>query len=335
VYSPDEARDIAAAGLVCPILILMPVDQLDRTDMLYRAAVNGRLHLTVHSPAQLDAIEALGRKFGTALPVHIELDSGMSRGGMNIDDTVDTINGFVNRRYVKLVGLFTHAASAASDADFTAQQNALLDEVIDRLDAPLGDAVTVHFANTYSALRDRRFHRDMLRIGLGLYGYGGEAADDSFTAGVAPLQPIVRWMSAIVHTRQAPAGRPVGYGSTWTTPRDTRLGLVPVGYGEGYPLLLANNAVVRVGARRHLAPVRGAVNMDQLIIDLTDAPDTGIGSAVEIYAADPAAPNALHALAGAAQSSCYELLCRLSSRITRRYVTPVPGRSKPGHVVTR
>jgi alanine racemase len=321
VYSLAEARELANVGLPCPILILAPVEQLDRTDILYRAAVNGRLHLTVHSDRQLKAVDRIGRQFGSPMPVHIELDSGMSRGGMAPDEAVATISRIVGQRYVKLVGLFTHPATAEGDAQATDRQMHVLDQVIDRLGEELSDEVIVHFANTYAALRDRRYHRHMLRIGLGLYGYGQAEMVGQDGAGVAPLRPIVRWVSTIVHTRRVGPDTPVGYGATFRTQRQTTLGIVPAGYADGYPLALTGRAAVRVGPARHIAPIRGAVNMDQLVIDLTEAPDAGLGTEVEIYASDTRAVNALPALAEAAQTNCYELLCRLSPRLTRRYIT--------------
>jgi alanine racemase len=119
-----------------------------------------------------------------------------------------------------------------------------------------------------------------------------------------------------------PAHQPVGYQGTYVTNRASRLGLVPIGHADGYPFALSNRGIVRVGPGLHPAPVRGEVNMDQLIVDLTEVPEAEatVGSEVELIASDPEAPNALDRLAARAGSSCYELLCRLSPRVPRRYL---------------
>ncbi len=328
VYSADEARELATAGIPTPILVLMPVRELARTDALYRAAVAGRLQLTVHSQQQLQQVDAIGKQFGTPLAVHVELDSGMSRGGMTFDEAVETITRIKPMRYVKLAGLFTHPACAATDISMTNRQMHVMDRLIERCGDAIGEDVIIHFANTHAALRDRKYHRDMLRVGLGLYGYGETDMTGSINGGVTGLEPIARWMSRIVHVHSVPSGTPVGYGATFTTWRESRLGIVPVGYSHGYPRSLSNKVVVRVGDQLQPAEVRGAISMDQHVIDLADLPEATVGTPVEVYANDPTAPNALHELAEVARSSCYELLTRLSPRVPRRYIHSAAQRSE-------
>ena len=161
----------------------------------------------------------------------------------------------------------------------------------------------------------------MVRIGLSLFGYGPTDYEDSqFRPQASELQPVVQWWTRIVHIQQIPKDTYVGYRGTWQATEDTRLAILPAGYADGYPLALSNNATVRVGRAGEHAPVRGAVNMDQLIIDITHIPSADIGTPVEVIAHDPEAPNALHQLAKLANSNCYEMLCRLSSRVPRRTV---------------
>jgi len=321
VFSPAQAAELVRMGIPTPLLILMPVDQLERTDSLYRAAVANRLHLTLHGERQLDAVDAIGRQFGIPMPVHLELDSGMSRGGMGFEEAESLLERIAALRYVRLAGLFTHPSSADVDMPMTNRQLHLLDVLIERNAELIPPETFIHFANTPAMLRDRKYHRSMVRIGLGLFGYGQSAMRGSKAGGVEPLEPAVRWMSRVVHVREVPRGTPVGYGGTFRTYRDSRLGLVPVGYADGYPLSLSGRASVRVGEALEPAEIRGALNMDQLIVDLTELPHAGVGSPVEIFSDDPDAPNALPTLASTAKSSCYELLCRLSPRLTRHYVT--------------
>ncbi|MBI1368103.1 MAG: alanine racemase [Planctomycetes bacterium] len=336
VYNMAQATQIAAAGLTTPLLVLMPVDQLNRTDVLYRSTVSGRLHLTVHSADQLDRIEAIGLHFGCPIPIHIEIDTGMGRVGMSADEADRVIPSLAGRRYIKLAGIFTHPAAADDDVAFTDEQLARFDAVLERHADHIGREVMIHFANTYATMRDRRYHKNTVRLGLGMLGYGvedlvGEPRIDEKLA----LKPVVRWTSHIVHVVQTGANAPVGYHGRFVTDRPTRLGVVPVGYADGYPLSLSNQSMVRVGANLDPAPVRGQINMDQISVDLTGLPDSiGIGSEVELIAQDPAAPNAMPKLAKLAGVNTYEMLCRLSPRILRRFVTTDAATGRVGLVAT-
>ncbi len=316
VYSPEEARQLVNAGIPTPLLILQPVDELHRTDALYRAAVSGKLHLTVHSAEQLAGVEQIGLAFGTPIPIHLELDTGMSRGGMGEAEAGDILRRLPAMRYVKLAGVFTHPTSADADPAATDKQYQRFMKFTGSRITLIADDVRLHFANTYAAQRNEQYHLSMVRIGLGLYGYrnGGEA--------IGPLQPSVSWFSRVVHVREVPSSTPVGYHGSFTTWRDSRLGIVPIGYADGYPLSLSNRGVVRVGQSLTAADVRGEVNMDQIIVDLTEAPDdVGVGSLVEVYSDDVEAPNALPAMAVAARTNVYEMLCRIADHVPRQYLT--------------
>src|SRR5207247_2364028 len=108
---------------------------------------------------------------------------------------------------------------------------------------------------------------------------------------------------------------PVGYGCTHRLTRDSVLGVVPAGYADGYPLTLSNKGVVhvlRTGAEPIVAPVLGIVSMDQIVVDLTDVPNAAVGDTVELLSNDRSAPNALPQFATLAQTTVYEMLCRLS-----------------------
>lgn len=335
VYSVAQANELAIAGVPVSFLILMPIENIERTDPLYRPLVSGRLHLTVHSLRQLDKIEAIGLKFGTTLPVHVEIDSGLTRLGMAPDEAGAVLEAIQKRRYVKLAGLFSHTADAGRDVPFTLQQLSTFEQMLDRHASLITPETAIHFANTHAALRDPRFHKTMVRIGLGLFGFGEADVHGTPQLENAPqLIPAVRWISQVVHMRHVPAGTSVGYQRLFTTTRPSRLGIVPVGYADGYVLALSNKGIVRVGMGLDPAPVRGQVNMDQIVIDLTDLPHADVGTDVELIAADANAPNAIPALAAMAQTSVYELLCRLSPRTARRYITTDRETGQIGHVAT-
>lgn len=332
VFSPEEAEGLLGKGVNCPLLLLMPLRSLHRTDRLYRHAIAGRLHLSLHDVEGLGQIAQLGQTFGFRPPVHVLLDTGMSRSGLSLSQLPSVLGVIRDMRNVRLAGIFTHLATADTDVDFAHHQMGRFEAALAEHEALLGPGVVRHAANTFGTLRDARFHLDMIRPGLGLLGFGEDLMRGP-RLDTPALRPCLRWMSRLIHVQRYAKSTPVGYGSTHRLERDSVLGVVGVGYGDGYPVSLGNTAAVRVcvgeggRARWVEAPLRGAVNMDQIVVDLTDAAaeaESGApprpGTLVEVMTSDPTAPNALARLAEIAGTHPYEMLCRLSPTIKRCYV---------------
>ncbi|MEM1211424.1 MAG: alanine racemase [Planctomycetota bacterium] len=334
VFTPAEAEQLVSRSVTAPILILMPVRGLDRTDTLYRHAVAERLHLTIHDAEQLAAVNGIGQRFGIRLPIHLYLDIGMSRAGLTAEQCAAMLKDEGSRRYLRLAGLYTHFSSADSDPDTTAEQHERFMSFVEEHRDTIPDDCLIHACNTSGLLRDPAYHGSMVRPGLGLLGYapGVWPAD---LAAPEELKPVLRWVSRLIHVQRMPKSSPVGYASTHVLKRDSVLGVVPVGYGDGYPLALSNQGSVRVQPRdltRATAdcPVLGRVSMDQIVVDLTalvddvesDAALTALMDAeAELYSDDPDAPHALQKLADLAGTHVYELLTRLNPAIPRRYLS--------------
>ena len=333
VYSAAEAQELAGAGITLPILVLMPVQRIQRTDPLYRTAVQDRLHLTLHDLRQLEQLDQAGRNLGTRLPIHLHVDTGMAREGLTVEQAGQVLARRETLLGLRVAGVMTHFATADDDPGFAEQQHERFEAALDGFGDALPNDVLIHAANSYAVFRDRRYHRHLVRPGLGLYGYAGDSLRAGPSIAEAPeTLPIVRWCTRLVHIQRYPAGATVGYHRSFKLQRDSVLGVAAVGYGDGYPVALSNRGVVRVELPGHHngfadCPVLGRVNMDQLVVDLTDAQAFVVGdpldmlfSEAELYSDDPAAPNAIPKLAGLADTHAYELLCRLSPRIPRRYV---------------
>jgi alanine racemase len=265
------------------------------------------------------------------LPVHLYLDTGMSRGGLSAGQLKRVLHEMAELRHVTLAGIYTHFCSAECDDALTDEQMARFDREIAATGVKLAPGTIFHLANTSATWRSAKYHRDMVRIGLGLYGYGDQEPAEGMkrSAGSTPppgrLEPIVRWLSRITHVQEYASGTTVGYNATHRLRRESLLGLVPAGYADGYDRALGDLAMVglpecSVNGKPVYVPVVGRVNMDQIVIDLTDAP-AGCGSLVELISADPASPCALPRLAEQAETNTYELLCRLSSRLPRHYIS--------------
>lgn len=336
VYSTEQAAELIRGAANVPVLVLMPVWELDRSDELYRALVAGRLHLTVHSELHLAAVARIAERFGAVIPIHIEIDTGMTRGGMGLEEAARVLHRVAGHRWLRLAGLFTHFSSPTTDQPSTDRQMRQFSDFLGANESSIPADCLIHAASTGAVIRHPRYHAGMVRVGLAWMGYAIETVESGEVLPEASeLTPAITWASRIVHQRDVPAGATVGYGGRWRASRPSRIALVPVGYADGYPtacggcdgqtpamvgVLVASGSVVH----RHWVPVVGAVSMDQITIDVTDVPEAGVGSAVELISPDPEAPNHLPTIAVRAGLIPHDMLCRLNPRIRRVHVVRPP-----------
>jgi len=346
VYSPAEAAQLVSNAVTAPILVLMPLRELNRTDALYRHAVAEKLHLSIHDRRQLSEVNEIGQSLGIKIPCHLYVDTGMSRSGLSPEQAIETLASTTAHRYIRIAGIFTHFANGGTDIDKTYAQLDAFEEMIERAGATLPGNAVRHVASTSAMLRSGALHLDMVRPGSGLLGYMPDSflnRDESepWLAEPPTLQPALRWCSRVIHVQRYPRRTPVSYGSTFKLKRESVLGIVPIGHGDGYPVALSNKAEVRIRPRAvknaqgkvekaydvTACRVLGQVSMDQIVVDLTDVLDDPkqdydflLDAWAEIYSPSVDAPNALPKLAAMAKSNVYEMLCRLSANLPRKYV---------------
>lgn len=338
VFGLDEAETVHAAAPSTPILSLMPCREIESGSPMHGMLLRGLLHLTAHDLPQVRALEGVARALGVRIPLHVELDTGLGRGGSVAEEAIEVVRHIRGSDALELAGAFTHYANAGgSEAATDAQRERF--EAWARL-AALPASCMLHSASTFAAIRDGRFHQHMVRVGLAWTGLPFEGTRDGrHMSDAHQLRPIFSWRSRVMQARTLPAGSTVGYGSRWMSRTPSVIGLVPVGYADGYPLLpmdpstlrpgRAERRVVRVqmpgegGVRWEQAPVIGAVSMDQIAVDLTAVaarlPQGGLDAVVEVVSADPTAPNHAARVANMTGQHAYELLCRIPARVPRLY----------------
>ena len=270
---------------------------------------------------QVGALEAELVKRNAAahsFPVHVKVDTGMSRLGVPQAYSEMFLKRIRSAHALAVEGVFTHLASAEVLDDAGAvQQIADFDEFL-RLTASHDFAPRyVHLANSAGTLGRPAARRDMVRTGIALYGYpapfeGGAGVD------LSSFRPVLTWKTRIISVRDIAAGRAVGYNSTWTAERPTRLAALPVGYADGYSRQLSSKGQVIIRGR--LAPVVGRVSMDITIVDITDVPGAAIGDEVILLgrAGDLNVDAEHHARL--TNTISYEVLCRIGDRVPRHYV---------------
>ncbi|QBG46644.1 alanine racemase [Verrucomicrobia bacterium S94] len=265
---------------------------------------------TVMSTSALDSIQAAARRVGKTARVHLKVDTGMGRLGVPVRQAPKLIERIHATPEVELTGIYTHFATA-DEADRTATFRQL--ETFRSILPGLGNIV-VHAANSAATLDLPETHFDMVRPGIAVYGC--RPSDDILNP--ITLKPCMSVKAKLIAVKHIPAGGCSGYGLTHTYDRDSRVGVVPIGYGDGYFRNLSNKAVVRINGMD--APVRGRVSMDQMTVDVTDIPDVKVGDEVEVISSDPSAPNCVENLARLAGTIPYEITCHIGHSMRHELV---------------
>jgi len=295
-----------------PILVLSPIPYAE-IPLLFEH----RLTPTITEPefARLLSAEADARR--AVLPVHIEIDTGMGRTGIGLDVAADFAQSVAGLAGLKLEGVFTHFPAADSDIQFSEVQMQSYSDLVAELERRGLRGFLRHAANTAGCLNLTSSRLDMVRPGLMVYGILPVSYHFRHRATDMKLRPVMSLRSRIVNLRDIPAGRSVSYERTYFTTRGSRIAVVSVGYGDGYPHSLTNKGQAIVLGRR--VPVVGSVCMDLTMLDVTDVPEAGIGDTVTLLGSadgDTICANELALLAG---TIAYEIVCRVSPRVPRVY----------------
>lgn len=271
------------------------------------------LGVTVTSTDGAEAVVASAQRDGS-LVVHVKVDTGMHRLGLEPDEAVAALRLLGDAPGVTVEGLWTHFANV--DGGFTTEQVARFDALVARLD---GEGVAVppllHLANTGGLLATPESvrGRQVVRTGGALYGL----VSDRMLAGVAAdLRPVMRLVARVVQVKTVGPGATVSYGRTWRATEPTRIATVGAGYGDGVPRSLSNRGRVGLGGR--LYPVAGRVCMDMLMLDLgrPDGPGGAVRVGDEAVLFGPGGPSALD-VADAAGTIAYVLTSGLTARVPR------------------
>ena len=307
-----EAAQLRQAGITLPILCLgyTPVEE---TEALLR------YHVT-QTVGDLDTGRALSeaaQKAGGVLDVHVKLDTGMGRIGflwqLDGDNTAvaDHISALCALPGLRAGGMFTHFSDADGSEAYTEDQLHRFQDARTTLAQRGVTFPLYHCGASAATLRYACTHMDMIRPGIALYGYS-PAPDMPLPHGLE-LRPVMTVKSRVAVVRDLPAGSCVSYGRTATLARDSRLAVVPIGYGDGFPRLLSNRMDLIVHGVP--CPIVGRICMDMCMIDVTDVPDVKAGDEVLVYG-----PGQAERAAQTMGTIVYELLCDLTDRVPRVYV---------------
>jgi alanine racemase len=308
VATLDEGVELKESGAAVPILILSPVLHTE-----IQAVASGGFSVTVSSRRFAEALSAFGEVSGHTFSVHVEVDTGMGRTGIPARFAREEIGRIAAMKALDLEGVYTHFPVSDTDPAFTGAQVAGLLELVEGLEEDGVTVPIVHSANSAAVAGLPAAHMNMVRPGL--LAYGLHPAGVSETPG--GIGPVLAWKSRVARVRRVRAGDSISYGRDFVTKRESWIGVVPVGYGHGYPFR-ARGGEMLIGG--HRVPVVGRVTMDMTMVDLTDLPAVpDPGEEVVLVGTQGGETISFHDLAAHAGSICYEIMCNISKRVPRTY----------------
>ena len=305
VASVEEALELKSAGIDQPILLL---EGFFHTEELEQIQQND-FQVVVHNEQQLKVLEKLSAHSTSEqqqINTWLKVDTGMHRLGFDPSAAQDSYQRLLDCKIIKKpVRLMTHLANADDLRDTTTQQQielfrtVLADETMER-----------SIANSAGILGWMGSYADIARPGLLLYGASPFINE---IASVRGLQPVMTLYSELIAIKDCKKGDAVGYGGSWVCPEDMPVGVVGIGYGDGYPRHAITGTPVLVNGKR--IPLIGRVSMDMICVDLREQPDAVIGSEVILWGEGLPAEE----IADSASTIAYDLFCGVTTRVPREY----------------
>lgn len=279
----------------------------------WRAAAEYSVESVVDSIEGYRQACAVAQSLRRALPVHLEIDTGMSRLGLTPAQIEPFLTEFRPDAPLRWQSVFTHFASAESDAEFTSEQLRLFLGIVARLRACGFPETPLHAAASAGILTTPDSLLDAARVGLLLYGIAPSGLESHPLCG--QLRPVLSWRATILSVREIPKGQSVSYGARWRAERPTRVATLGVGYADGYPIGLTSRAPIALQGK--LLPQIGRVCMDMIMVDVTDLPTVRVGDVATLIGRDGAAQVRVETLAQILNTTPHEITTRLGQRAKR------------------
>jgi len=320
VTSLDEAIPLREAGVQANILLMTGFWRGEENEI-----VRLKLTPTVWERWQIESLEKAAAGLDVVQhPVHLKIDTGMGRLGVTVEQLPRVLQALADAKHLALEGMSTHLASSEiMDDPSVAEQQGDFEAALSRVREAGHNPKFVHMANTGAVISRRDTWNTMVRPGVALYGYylPFQRAGRTVSGGTLrlPVKPILTWKTRILSLRDFAANHALGYGGTYVTKAAAHVAVLPVGYADGFNRQLSNQG--RVILREHYAPIVGRISMDLTLVDVTGIPGVAVGDAVVLLGGgDGLSVNALEH-AELANSTPYEVLCNISKRVPRRYVS--------------
>lgn len=313
VATVEEGLQLRDAGVSLPILKFSPTRDVDDVTRALLAGIT----LSVVDEASIAQVAAAADALDLSeVAVHLKVDTGMRRVGAEPADAPALAASIAGHPRLRLQGVFSHLPISDSPAgdEFTRQQAALFADTAAAIEAGVGPVELKHLANSGGVLGHPETWFDLVRPGIMIYG----SLPDPQAQRTVDLHPGLELTTRISFVKPVAKGETVGYGRTWTAPRDTYVATIPAGYGDGYSRLLSNRGRVLIGGVSY--PIAGRVCMDQTMIDLGPEPVAAVGDEAVLIGRRGDAEITAENVAELMGTIPYEVTCLITQRVTREAI---------------
>jgi alanine racemase len=305
VATVPEGIELRQAGISASILVMGAVQSRAQIE----AIAEWNLEPTLCSASQA---EIFSQALSAPLPVHLKIDTGMSRLGYPWQQGVDFIQRVTDLPHLHIASIYSHLATADDpDPSFMKEQQARFDGVIEHTRAAGIPIPALHLANSAGTLFSQVLHYDRVRVGISLYGI---YPSPQFTL-VIDLKPVMQVRARIAQIKDLPKGAGVSYGHRYITSKPCRVAIVSIGYADGVPRNLSNQ--MRVLVRGQVVPQLGVITMDQMVIDITDLAEADVGDVVTLLGQDGESQVLAETWSQLLDTIPYEIVCGFQQRLPR------------------
>lgn len=305
----EEGVALREAGITAPVLILgaTPDDGDDEV-------VRYELTQTVYDPEGVRALDAAAARQRRIARAHIKIETGMhrlgARPGTEMEQLLDALS---EAGHIRLTGFFSHLAYADQPGGaYNRHQDTMFRAGLEQIAARGYRGLDIHLANSALALEGEPTPYSWLRFGIAQYGISPLGEENP------ALRPALRWLTQVAYIKPVAAGETIGYGCTFTAPRDMLVATLPVGYADGYRRSLSGKGYVLLHG--HRAPIVGRICMDQCMCDVTDIPDVARLDEVVLLGRDGEERITADLMAEWMDTISYEVVTCIGKRVPRLYV---------------
>lgn len=317
VATAEEAIELRNNNIKTPILLLGYYPKNQIVDI-----INNNIEIALHSKESIDEVLEICQKHNLIAKTHIKLDTGMSRIGFTKENYIKDLESLIGNKYVDIIGVFSHFARADEvKSDFTDNQFDCFKEMVNNLEKAGFSFRVKHISNTSATLNDK-YNLDMVRVGLGMYGY--LSIDNIKNLPAKSLKPAMSIYSTIYQIKRIPKGTPVGYGSKYISEKDEWIATVPAGYADGISRNISNKDYKVTLENGEVATVVGNICMDQMMIRL----DKKVPLFSKVYIFNTESKYNASYLADMSDTIVYEVLCSIQKRVPKCYI-------KGGNIISK
>jgi alanine racemase len=303
----EEGIRLRQAKITAPILVFGA-----HLNNCLAQAVRYKLEMTVTADSQISYLKKISEQFRVKIPVHLKVDTGMNRVGYHYENFERGLNAILQSRYLQLKGVYSHfSTSEDNNPAFARLQIKRFDEVRSYIQQQVKNKILFHMANSGAIMKFPQSYYDMVRPGILLYG----CFPASRFAGSWRLKEVMSLESSLSLIKFVRKNESISYGRRYITKENTYIGVIPIGYADGFSWQNTNQAEVLIKGTRY--PLVGAVCMDMVMVNLGKKLNCKIGDKVVIYGHNGRQSILINEVADRLKTIAYEVTCGVSPRVLR------------------